>query len=281
MKKLFYFTLLILGTACSRQYQSVTISSKQVILREDGNFIFENDTLRIQYDFHSLNGAMKFSIYNKLASPIYVNWKESAFILGPHFSSYWLDQYVANGYLYSKFSGRDDFANLRGPYLFSVAKRADQYSFIPPQASLVQFEFLVKPGNAYGPRYLNATHLDKEQPRKKAKQYSFTQEDTPTAFRNYLTFSTDEKGSQKFVLDQFFWVSSVMQADGVSMFGPGFDNTSGIKTILNRPPSKKSDVTGYNRFFLNIPLDGVIKPDVQQTIPRQSTVPIDVARRRN
>lgn len=281
MNKLLYVTLLLLCTACARQYQSVTISSKQVQLREDGNFIFENDTIRIQYDFHSLNGEMKFSVYNKLASPIYVNWKESAFILGPHFSSYWLDQYVANGYMYSKFSGRDDFANLRGPYHFSVVKRAEQYSFIPPHTSLVQFEFIVKPSSAYGPRYLNTSHLDNDQPKKKAKKYSFTQEESPTVFRNYLTFSLDEKGSQKFVLDQFFWVSSVVQADGISMFGPGFENTSGIKTILNRPPSKKSDVTGYNRFLLKIPLDGVIKPDAQQTIPRQSTNPIDVARKRN
>lgn len=281
MKNLLYLTLLLLCTACARQYQSVTIASNQVTLRDDGQFVFENDTVRILYDFHSLNGEMKFSIFNKLPKPIYVNWKESAFIIGPHFSTYWLDQYVSNGYVYQKFFDWDGYINLRGPYLFSVAKRDEQTSFIPPNAGLMQFEFVVKPGTAYGPTYVNQTHLDKNQPQKKVKQYQYTPENTPTFFRNFLTFSTDEMGTQKFVLDQQFWVSTIIQGSGKALFGPGFDPIIGINPMLRRPPARKSDITGYNRFILKTASDGTTTPMIQTTPVRQSVTPVDVSKQGN
>ncbi len=281
MKNLLCFILLLLCTACARQYQSVTISSNQVKLQQDGLFSFENDTVRIQYDFHSLNGEMKFSIFNKLTTPLYINWKESAFIIGPHFSTYWLDQYVSNGYVYQKFFDWDGYINLRGPYLFSVAKRDDQTSFIPPNTSLMQFEFVVKPGTAYGPTYVNNTHLDKEQPQNKAKRYQFTQENTPTLFRNYLTFSTDEQATQKFVLDQQFWVSTIVQGSGKAIFGPGFDPIIGINPMLRRPPARKSEITGYNRFILKTASDGTTTPMTQTTPVRQKTMPVDISKQKN
>ncbi len=256
MTSLFLFAAL-LGNCTPKYYQSVTLASDTAKVNDSGDFIFENDTLRIRYDFHSENGHLKFGILNKLKQPLYINWKESGFVQGTNFMPYWQDQYISNGYIYNQWFDWNGYLNLRGPYTFSIAKREDQISFIPPGTELMQFEFVVQPGNGYSLYTLHKFGREEAQaaPSKKAqpRYFVFGPDSSMLQFRHYLTFSTDAESRQKFALDSRFWASSVTEAHGATVFGPMFGeaNNSAIQ-FLAAPPPKQSKYLGKNKFVLRV-----------------------------
>jgi len=71
----------------------------------DGFFTFENDTIQVVYVFWAENGALGIFIHNKLAQPIYVDWKKGSFITGSTKHDYWDETYTAvtNGSATSSF----------------------------------------------------------------------------------------------------------------------------------------------------------------------------------
>ncbi|HNC30155.1 MAG TPA: hypothetical protein PKX08_09130, partial [Cyclobacteriaceae bacterium] len=84
MKLSLITALCIVCTGCST-YQYVTVSSP---LKTQNEFIAENDTVKISYDFSGEQGPVKISIYNKLSTPLYVDWSKSALIIGDMRKSY-------------------------------------------------------------------------------------------------------------------------------------------------------------------------------------------------
>jgi hypothetical protein len=63
----------------------------------DTIFVFENDSIKITYNFWAKNGAMAFDFYNKLNIPLYFDWKKSAFIPNDKMVSYWQDETNTTG----------------------------------------------------------------------------------------------------------------------------------------------------------------------------------------
>src|SRR5438046_600845 len=61
--------------------------------------VFENDTVRLTYNFWSKDGGglMSFSVYNKLDEPIYIDWKNSGFIPNDRLLTYWQDETNTEG----------------------------------------------------------------------------------------------------------------------------------------------------------------------------------------
>lgn len=270
-----------LGSCAPRHYQSVTLSSDTAKVNDSGDFLFENDTLRIRYDFHSRNGHMKFGILNKMKQPLYVNWKESGFVQGTSFMPYWRDQYVSNGYVYDKWFDWNGYWNLRGPYTFSIAKREDQVSFIPPGTELMQFEFIVRPGPAYTMTGWEKLGADASESPEELS-FEFSQEQSVLKFRHYLTFSTDAELRHKFALDSYFWASNIALAEGKSVFGPAFDGSEGFVSMkMNTEPSRASQYLGKNKFILPSSLDQEPVLAGQLAAKRKKIKPADVSKANN
>ena len=91
---LMIFFLSILLTSCV-SYKIGTVSSDSKEL--NNNLVFENDTIRISYNFWGKNGLAGFDVYNKLNIPIYLDWKKSAFIPNDKMMSYWQDETNTTG----------------------------------------------------------------------------------------------------------------------------------------------------------------------------------------
>lgn len=266
--------LLLFAASCTRYVQVISLSSDQTVHNEDRELVYENDTLRIIYDFYSENGNILFRILNKSDLPLYVHWNQSSYIFGSSYLNYWQDRSVTNGYVYTQWFNWDDYFSNRGNYLFLVTKRDEAVTFLPPKAELGQVEFLVKPGNAYAPselrrnisnRQLTASEYSKN---KKISSYSFTKETSPIQFRNYLTFSTDPEGKNRFTLDHAFYAPTVVEAPLKSVFKLG----EGVpfSELVNRKPLKSDTLLGPNTFVLRIPAERT----AQQTPPlRQPVVP--------
>ncbi len=239
----------IMAFSCNPYIQVVEVKSNQLMLNEQKELVFENDTLRIRYDFFSENGHIKFSVLNKLKKPLYINWKESAFIKGTDFLPYWQDQYVANGYMYRKWFDWDAYFNLIGSYTYSVAKRDEQIAFLPPGTELYQFEFMARP-DAFGSLNKGSREEIKANKGKKTigVKHQFKEEESPLRFRNYLTFSTDADCKSTFVFDTNFWVNEVYRTQGQHIFGEDYSGHSSLPELI--ASQKHRTRIGANRFIL-------------------------------
>jgi hypothetical protein len=70
----------MLMLASCTTYQYVTLDSPQIQKNDKREFVWENDTLRLTYNFHGKNGPLNLTVLNKTDQPLYIDWKRSALI---------------------------------------------------------------------------------------------------------------------------------------------------------------------------------------------------------
>src|SRR3990170_4099458 len=92
MKKITIIVVLFaLLTSCAKQFIQVFDIGTTNTQLKDGNYVFENDTLKITYSFWASKGIMSFSIYNKLNKPVYIDWENSSVVYNDKTLNYWVD----------------------------------------------------------------------------------------------------------------------------------------------------------------------------------------------
>lgn len=150
----------------------------------DSLFVFENDTIRITYHLWQNMGRMHFSIYNKIDVPIFIDWKNSSFIMNDIPKKYWQDETK------SKYSGSG--VSYKGVSSYSSSGsmiHVDRigFTFIPPHSKIIAdyIGTLCKPG----------TSID---------------ENLAKHFRNYIAYSTNEDTKDEKFTDSDFEVTQVM-----------------------------------------------------------------------
>ena len=149
----------VLTTSCKMQLYTVESDLKQV----DSAYVFENDTIRITYNFWYRGGKMNFTIYNKLDVPLFIDWKNSSFIIDDVPSPYWIDMTTTSAV-------GAGYNNLRGHAVYSSASTAikeDRVSIIPSRSYVTR---------AYVSSVDNWFHLL----------------DQAKSWRNYINYSTKE-----------------------------------------------------------------------------------------
>lgn len=135
---------------------------------------------------------MKFDIYNKLSTPLYVDWKTSAFIPNDKMVSYWRDETnttsVSSAYYY--YGAATSSAKMK-------AVRMERIGVIPPQSMITQSSYtLVKKTD------------------KLPEQGSFIKSNSPLRFRSYVMLSGNEKFEGKIAaIDNSFYVSSIKKSN--------------------------------------------------------------------
>lgn len=177
-KTLFFIPILsfMLMSSCT-SYQYVTLSGN-LPQGESNDFYVENDSVLVWFSFDGQYEPVTLEINNKLSKPVYVDWSKSSIII--------------NGESYN----------------YNPVNIVD---IIPPQAYITR-----TPANlSWTPYELP----DKEQGTKvqlmsgyntySARRYDFEPEQTPLAFRCFLSLSTDEAFSAPFFIDSDFWVSAI------------------------------------------------------------------------
>jgi len=70
MKTLFLFFSTLLFYSCNGSFIQIFETNVVGLQRENENWVFENDTVRIVYGFWYKSGILSFSILNKLNVPI-------------------------------------------------------------------------------------------------------------------------------------------------------------------------------------------------------------------
>jgi hypothetical protein len=88
MKQTLVIAIIALSCSCKMH---IGLTKSYPDISRDSVYVFENDTVRITYDFWFQKGQMKFSIYNKLNVPLFIDWKNSALIINDHTIPYYKD----------------------------------------------------------------------------------------------------------------------------------------------------------------------------------------------
>ncbi len=215
--------ILTFCSACRSFVQVFETSSPNTRFTEDC-YVFENDTLKVSYNFWAEKGIMAFAICNKLKIPIYIDWKKSSYIDKSVKLNYWTDNEftssiaVSSSYFYDGPIIRpgQPFVTTVG-VSSSITKKMERVTFIPPESYYYRSQFYILPIDFFA-LALNTNYNEVPfnlKPGKKTKVYfqSFTTENTPLVFRNFLTISLSENFAEEFYVDNQFFISEIKEMD--------------------------------------------------------------------
>ncbi len=224
------FSILLFG--CNKEYIQI-LRTKSVGLKESKQgWFFENDSIKITYNFNARGGVMSFKLFNKLDKPIYLDWKNSSFIYNGEKNNFWIEESNTVGSsVKSSQIGRNAFnafdRNLYGlsfGLLSQKTVKAERITFIPPKSgissNIAYYQFrLTKTDSHFRVDPTKATKISvKDLTKKKEKfrsgyLYSYNESNSFISFRNYLALSFAENSSIFNFIDNKFYVSSLEEVD--------------------------------------------------------------------
>ena len=225
ISSLFYFS-------CNIEYIQILKTSSPGLTERKEGWIFENDSIKIDYNFNAKGGVMSFKLFNKLNKPIYLDWKNSSFIYNGEKNNYWIEEtntvgksvettIIGKGPLYP-YNNRT-YALTTG-LLSQKSVKAERITFIPPKSgisssiSYYQFRltnsdihFKVDP-NVADKIMVKALTSNND---KMIRGYIYNYNDTNSiiSFRNYLAIAFTENTNQFNFIDNKFFVKSLEEID--------------------------------------------------------------------
>lgn len=225
--RLFILTILLslfLFSCKSTYVYETKKESPELLKNKDGFLFFENDTLKIVYNFWDNRGVLAFSIYNKLQKPLYINWKRSSFILNSKKLDYWHEEYITTGATKGKrrsvsavSSPVEALIMLSGSSSISVTNETtvipEKVTFIAPQSYIFKDKFSLLPirginiKNKWGFEAIPRTNEKSVN----ARSVSFDKGNTPLIFRNFFTISTAEDFSTESYISHEFYVTKIFK----------------------------------------------------------------------
>lgn len=195
---------------------------------ENEFYVFENDTLKITYSFWSEKGLMTFAIFNKSNKPLYIDWKKSSYIDNSVKLNYWIDEEknktseYYGSYFYKGPLLKPGYAvSMTNGTSVSSTVKVERITFIPPTSNYYRSQFYILPINAF--KFATKVPYKEvprnDNPKKKTKIYekSYSKENSPLIFRNFLTFSFNENFEDEFYVDNEFYIYDVKEME-VSQF---------------------------------------------------------------
>lgn len=238
MKKVLYYMAIIVAlismSSCSSYYYSVLSSTDWEGERSpDGDFLQENDTVRIAYNFSGEDAPVNISIYNKLDKPLYVDWTRSAIIIDEKTTNYFNGQKVQfNAEVYPH------------EIVGGIQTLRSGVDMIPPKSlmqhqplTLANFPFDKIPNKEF--RKTRYAKNESEAVYLRVKEY--TEEDAPLYFRSFLTLFTEEEGGKRNnqYFERSFYTSTLIKAGSLapSSFRPmqqGVGDTFYVKKVKGK-----------------------------------------------
>ena len=227
MRKHLLFILIAVGlTSCSESiyYQMYRVKPETVAgATFDGSkMVYSDDVCEIRYDLWEDGGDIGFVFTNKTDSIICVDMTRSYFIFNGRAYDYYRNRTysntVSNGVGYS--SGRSVVGSITGltydGYLGTISaarstaaattvgnsktrtQRESEEVCIPPMSSKIISEYNIFESPL---RYCGLAKFPR---RKENDSVSFTEENSPIKFSNYITYRTDESSNVKTIENGFY-----------------------------------------------------------------------------
>jgi len=237
--RLLYLALILLAfSSCATTYQYVTLNSPEVPKNDKKEFTFENDSMRLTYNFHGENGPIAMTVYNKIDKPLFINWKKSFLIHDGQAVCLFNNRVEVNGVI-DGYSYKGVFPGTRvtSGNLYASFDLPEGMDMIPPGSYITKsMQAQVQTTPVY-----NTKFLEKTQPEKvtdfngvtyKYKRYSFDQSASPLQFKSYLTFVVGTN-PQEFAVSHSFYAQEVFLSGEVPEFF-GFYKPQGDQLFIRK-----------------------------------------------
>lgn len=208
-------SIVFLFTSCST-YQYMTVTGKNIAANDRREFIMENDSIRVKYNFSGANAPINVEVQNKLDKPVYIDWNRSALIINDKAISYVPSSVHISGSVSSttsswfRTSAVYPSSTTNGHFSGSVGVPKD-LDFIPP-------------GSYKSKTPLGVTNVFYSPAREKAKRtpvtlntgYSgtamvkqYADTSSPFRFSSYLTIYMEGAPDKPVVFEHEFFVSEI------------------------------------------------------------------------
>lgn len=231
-----FFVVTISSCGPTRYVQLLKTQNTSEIAVHDYTYIYENDTVKITYDFWHEHGVLLFSVYNKLSIPLYIDWRKSSYVRNSVKLDYWADTETVNAtteYETYTLGGSKTYYTggiLPGQSTISASKskgtanttsvktKPERITFIAPQSMIDKGQFTLFPASGVRIRPTNAEYYSTKRNDDTTKPTvviyrNYDKDETLLNFRNFLTMSTTEDFKNEFYIDNGFFLNRVSTMD--------------------------------------------------------------------
>lgn len=218
-------------TSCTQTRILVYDTNSDNVPQVDGQWISDNDTLLIAYSFWAEGGKLACVIFNKTDRQLFIDWKNSAFIVNDRKVELWRDAVefssTSKG---SSFSSQTTKSTTGNGFNWEWLTRsiASQYSVgittgtivtnervtsIPPKSyiGLERFTFLndiLFPLEGHSETILEDSYVKKGQ-QEKIKKSTFDKTSSPLRLRLFIAYAFTENMHAPLSINDSFWLSSI------------------------------------------------------------------------
>lgn len=205
--------IILLFSSC-RSYQYFALSGENIRMDSSFRFAEEQDSLRVEYDFHGLNGPVSITVINKMARPVLVNWKHSALIMGEEARSYFSPDIRMNGWVDATSLNLGTGVSVQSAAITGVGKQQEGMDFIPPGSRKTRIASSITNGPLVRLSFEQAARkpIEDQEGQPRVRYISYDAAGSPLRFRSYLSFSFSESGGDGFTREHRFYVSEVYKA---------------------------------------------------------------------
>jgi hypothetical protein len=221
----FIIIALAMLTSCSQFVQLIETESigKDAVSK---NGVCENEEIKVTYDMWSEDGITYFSIFNKTDKPMYIDWKRSVFIYNDWKNVYWVEKSTTESYLVPSGTGNNITYERKQSTVV-----AERYTFIPPKTYIsVPMTYTIMSGyysttdnTGKTTKTMVSQSIKKNGGTKvsiasttgkgnvKAWEKSFSQDNTVSRFRNFITYASKENFSDEKFIENEFYVNKITE----------------------------------------------------------------------
>lgn len=210
-----FTTIIFLFSSCTT-YQYMQVSGKDIQQNNRQEFVMENDSIRVKYNFSGLNAPINVEVENKMGVPVYVDWRRSALIVNNKAISYVPNSMPITGSMSASTStwrvGNTPITSTTvGSFNGSMAIPEDM-DFIPPKSYKnktplgVTNVFYEQPvGETKRARIQLSTHNVAS-----VLKSDYSDSTSPFRFTSYLTLYTEGSLDKPVVYQHSFYISEIM-----------------------------------------------------------------------
>jgi len=201
---------------CScRTYQYITVSSPDIKQNDQRQFVAENDTMKLTYNFSGNSGPLELTVFNKWDKPLLVDLNRSALIINDKAVSFYTGRVELSGTVSGNSFGWGNGVRTSSGTIDATATLPAGVIFIPAGAYITKTPLYITDKaleNIPDEKFHKVKYTADDLTEYQLKTADFTREESPMVFKTYLTFYQADMGKGEMVQQHTFYVSEVCQA---------------------------------------------------------------------
>ena len=227
MKKLLFlaFAATTMFSSCSPSFYQVYEVKSNALKQSDNSLVYENEDLKVLYNLWGAGGTMNFIVQNKTDRDLFLDMGQSFFIFNGEASDYFQNREYTNtvsmatsaSYGVSLFSTTAGFwpNTYLVPGTQSLIAKAMKGS--SKSVTTKEMEIVCVPANSFktingqtmSQQYHVTCNKKVDYPSESAVVATYNEASSPSKFRNRISYSFDENGSDLRQIENDFYLSGI------------------------------------------------------------------------